>query len=50
MDSMIHTQEEIGQNILKSFQEVANWLIAHPDEKFEQGPVGKWDTSGSGSK
>ncbi len=42
---MIHTQEEIVQNVLKSFQEVADWLIAQPDEKFEQGPVGKWDTS-----
>ncbi len=42
---MIHTKEEIVQNVLKSFQEVTNWLEAQPDEKFEQGPMEKWDTS-----
>ena len=42
---MIPTKEEIIQNMLKSFQDVTNWIKTHPDEKFEQGPVGKWDTS-----
>lgn len=35
----------LKQKLVASFQETIDWIQAHDDAKFEQGPEGKWDTS-----
>lgn len=41
----MYQKEEIIEALGSSAKEVTNWLETQADEKFNQGPEGKWDTS-----
>ena len=42
---MLETKDEILQAAKAMFIRVEDWLTSHPDEKFNQGPEGKWNTA-----
>ncbi|MEM6801429.1 MAG: DinB family protein [Bacteroidota bacterium] len=42
---MLQSKDEILQAAKAMFIRVEDWLKTHPDEKYNQGPEGKWHTA-----
>lgn len=42
--SSITMKDEIAKALDSEFEKLAHWLRGHDDDKYEQGPEGKWTT------